>query len=390
MTDYKNAMSQIVENGIANGQLVGANVLMIKDDEEIYFRSHGYADKEKNIPMKRDSIFRMYSMTKPITAAVTMILAERGKIDLLDPVYKFIPEFADCKVYDGNGELVSPKRPINIWDLLTMTSGITYPDLECVPGKQMDDLFKNIKEKLANGIHTNTLDYCRQIAGVPLCFHPGEGWKYGLSADILGGIIEVASGRTLGSFMKEEIFDPLGMKNTGFVLPKENRNRLATAYQWSDDEGKLIPYTDNHLGLEGYGDDVTFESGGAGLVSTIDDYSKFAKMMLHHGTFEGKKILGKKTIELMSSGHLTDEQKVDFNWDNLRGYDYGFLTRVMQNPGMAGSNASVGEFGWDGWMGTYITMDPSENMALLYFIQRTDAGTTEEIRKLRMAAYAML
>lgn len=390
MTDYQKTMGEIVENGIAQGHIIGANVLMIKDDKEVYFKSHGYADKENGVPMKRDAIFRLYSMTKPVTAAATMILAERGKIDLWDPVSKYIPEFADCKVMEEDGRLVPPKRPVKIWDLLTMTSGLTYPDMGCDPGRQMDALFKELKEKLAQGIHTDTLEYCRRIAQVPLCFHPGEKWRYGLSADILGGIIEVVSGETFGNFLQKEIFEPLGMKDTGFVVPKEKRDRLAACYQWSNEEGRLIPYTDNHLGLEGYGEDVVYESGGAGLVSTVDDYAKFARMMMHYGTLDGVRILGRKTVELMTSSHLTREQAKDFNWDSLWGYDYGFLTRVLRNPGEAGCNASVGEYGWDGWTGNYITMDPSENMAFLYFIQKTDAGTTEEVRKLRMTVYASL
>ena len=126
------------------------------------------------------------------------------------------------------------------------------------------------------------------------------------------------------------------------------------------------------------------------MVSTVDDYAKFARMMMHYGTLDGVRILGRKTVELMTSSHLTREQAKDFNWDSLWGYDYGFLMRVLRNPGEAGCNASVGEYGWDGWTGNYITMDPSENMAFLYFIQKTDAGTTEEVRKLRMTVYASL
>ena len=390
MTDYQKVMDEIVENGIAKGNIVGANVLMLKDDEEVYFTSQGFADREAGIPMQRDTIFRLYSMTKPITAAAVMILLERGKLDLWDPVSAYIPEFEDCKVMEEDGRLAAPKRPVKIWDLLTMTSGITYPDMGCEPGRQMDALFCEIKEKLSRGIHTDTLTYCRKIAGVPLCFHPGEKWRYGLSADILGGIIEVISGDTFGHFLQKEIFEPLNMKDTGFVVPKEKRNRFCACYQWSSEEGRLIPYTDNHLGLEGYGEDVKYESGGAGLVSTVDDYAQFAKMMLHGGTLNGVRILGRKTVELMTTSHLTKEQSEDFNWDSLWGYGYGFLTRVLENPGRAGCNASVGEYGWDGWTGNYITMDPSENMTLLYFIQKTDAGTTEEVRKLRMAAYASL
>lgn len=390
MFDYKEVMDRIVREGIENGNIVGASVLLMQHGKELYSSCQGYADREARVPMTRDTIIRLFSMTKPVTAVAALILAECGKLDLWDEVSKYIPEFRDCKVMQADGSLVAPKREINIWDLLTMTSGVTYPDMDCEPGRQMDRLFCRIRRELEAGQPTDTLGYCRQIAAVPLCFQPGESWRYGLSADILGGVIEVASGQRFGEFLKKEIFEPLGMKDTGFVVPKEKRHRFAANYSWDEENGRLKPFRQNHLGLEGYGEDVSYESGGAGLVSTIDDYSRFARMLLHDGTFNGVRILGRKSVELMSTPHLNERQLKGFDWESLRGYNYGCLTRVMVNPGQAGSNASVGEFGWDGWTGNYITMDPVDDMTLLYFIQRAGAGTTAEVRKLRMAAYAAL
>lgn len=390
MFDYKEVMDRIVSEGIENGSIVGASVLLMQHGKELYSSCQGYADREAHVPMTRDTIIRLFSMTKPVTAVAVLILAECGKLDLWDNVSKYIPEFQDCKVMQADGSLVAPKREINIWDLLTMTSGLTYPDLDCEPARQMDRLFGRIRQELEAGHPTDTLGYCRQIAAVPLCFQPGEKWRYGLSADILGGIIEVASGQRFGEFLQREIFEPLGMKDTGFIVPKEKRHRFAANYSWSEENGRLEPFKQNHLGLEGYGEDVVFESGGAGLVSTIDDYSRFARMMLHGGTFNGVRILGRKSVELMTAPQLNERQLKTFNWESLRGYNYGCLTRVLVNRGEAGSNASIGEFGWDGWTGNYITMDPVEDMTLLYFIQRAGAGTTAEVRKLRMAAYAAL
>ncbi len=388
--DYKEIMNDIVKRGIEKGNIVGANVLLLQHGRELYSSCQGYADREAGIPMTRDTIFRMFSMTKPVTAVAVLMLAERGKLDLWDKVSMYIPEFAHMQVMEEDGRLNEAEREIYIWHLLTMTSGLTYPDMGCEPGRRMDALFKEIEAEFSAGRPTDTLGYCRRIASVPLCFHPGEKWRYGLSADILGGIVEVVSGQTFGQFLEKEIFEPLGMKDTGFVVPKEKRHRFAANYKWSDETQRLEPFRANHLGLEGYGEDVTFESGGAGLVSTIDDYSRFARMLLHGGTFNNVRILGRKTVELMTTPHLNEQQMKDFNWDSLWGHNYGCLTRIMLNPGEAGSNASVGEYGWDGWTGNYITMDPSEDMTLLYFIQKCDAGTTEEVRKLRMTAYAAL
>ena len=390
MFAYKKVMDAIVAEGIEKGNIVGANVLFIKDNKEMHFTAHGYADKEAGKPMTRDTIFRLFSMTKPITAVAVLMLAERGKLDLWDNVSKYIPEFANVGVVDASGNIVKAEREINIWQLLTMTSGIPYPDMDCESGRRMDKLFKEIEAEFVAGKPTDTMEYCRRIAQIPLCFQPGERWRYGLSADILGGIVEVVSGQKYGEFLKKNIFAPLNMQDTGFFVPKEKRHRFAASYEWSEESKCLIPFTRNHLGLEGYGEDVIFESGGAGLVSTVDDYSHFAQMLLNGGSYNGVRILGSKTVELMRSSHLNEAQRKDFNWDSLKGYGYGCLVRVLENPGANGCNANIGEFGWDGWTGNNIMMDATENMMLLYFIQRCGAGTTEEFRKLRMTAYASL
>ncbi len=389
MFDYKGIMDGIVCDSIEKGIIAGANVLVLKHGKERYSTSQGFADREAGMPMARDTIFRMFSMSKPVTAVAVLILAERGKLDLLDNVSQYIPEFAETKVWSEDG-LVSPKREIKIMDLMTMTSGIPYPDVDCEPAKQMDKLFQEIKKELENGHPTDTLTYCRKIAQIPLCFHPGDGWRYGLSADILGGVVEIASGMKYGEFLKKEIFEPLEMKDTGFVVPEEKRNRFAANYKWNEGIKALEPFKENHLGLEGYGQGVAFESGGAGLVSTIDDYCHFAMMLLNGGSYNGVHILGRKTVELMSTNYLNEKQLPDYNWDSLLGYGYGCLSRVMMNPEKAGSNAGKGEFGWDGWTGNYFIVNPSEGIVFLYFIQRCDAGTTPEVRKLRMATYAAL
>ena len=383
-------MDSIVAEGIAKGNVIGVNALFIKDNKELYFSSQGYADREAGKPMTRDTIFRLFSMTKPITAAAVLMLAERGKLDLWDNVSKYIPEFANTEVVDSLGNIVKAHREINIWHLLTMTSGIPYPDMDCESGRRMDNLFKEIEAEFVAGKPTDTMEYCRRIAEIPLCFQPGEGWRYGLSADILGGIVEVVSGQKYGEFLKQYIFKPLDMKDTRFSETEEKNHRFAASYEWNEEKKGLIPFKRNHLGLEGYGEDVVFESGGAGLVSTVDDYSHFAQMLLNGGTYNGVHILGRKTVELMRSSHLNERQRKDFNWDSLKGYGYGCLVRVLENPGANGCNANAGEFGWDGWTGNNIMMDQDENMMLLYFIQRCGAGTTEEFRKLRMTAYASL
>ncbi|MDI9217655.1 serine hydrolase domain-containing protein [Clostridium tertium] len=240
MFSYKDTMDKLIKDEVDSGNVVGANVLVIHNGNEMYHNTFGYADKENKIQMKRDTIFRMYSMTKPITAVATMILVERGEIDLWDPVSKYIPEFLNQVVYTSDGKLVPAKREVNIQDLLNMTSGIPYPDENHEPGRQMKKLFTGFIERRKRGDSPDTMEYIKAIAKVPLLFHPGEKWMYGLSADILGGIIEVVSGKKYGQFLKEELFNPLDMMDTGFFVPKAKLNRFAKNYRWNEEKENFL------------------------------------------------------------------------------------------------------------------------------------------------------
>lgn len=387
MFNYKQTMDNLIQKEVEEGRVAGASALVIHKDKEIYFHTYGYADKEKKIPMKRDTIIRLFSMTKPITAAAVMILAERGEIDLRDAVSKYIPEYKNQQVWTEKG-LVPMEREVTIFDLLNMTSGICYPTDEHEPGKLMGAALKSLIDRRLQGEYVDTLEYAKAIAGVPLCFQPGELWMYGFSADILGAVVEVASGMRYSEFLRKELFEPLEMQDTGFFVPEEKKDRFAQIYDWVD-EKSLEPFGRSHLG-EYYDSDVAFESGGAGLVSTIEDYSHFATMMIHKGEYKGKRILGRKTVEFMAQNRLNEEQRSTCIWDSVLGYGYGCLMRVLIDQGAAGTNAPLGEYGWDGWTGNYVTMDPEDEMILMYFIQRCGAGMTPVVRKLRMATYAAM
>lgn len=383
---YKEIMDSIIEKEVAHGKVVGANVLIIHNENEIYFKTIGYSDKEQKRIMNRDTIFRMYSMTKPITAVAIMILVERKKINLLDPIKKYFPEFSNSLVYSSEGNLENINRDINIYDLLNMTSGIPYPDESHESGRKMAKLFKDLIKRREEGELINTHDYIKYISKIPLVQQPGTKWVYGLSADILGGIIEIVTNKKFSQFLKEEIFDPLEMKDTDFFVPKNKLNRFAQNYKWNEERKELIAFTDSHLG-EYYGEDVAFESGGAGLVSTIDDYSHFAMMMINNGEYNGKRILDSKTIKFMTQDKLNKEQKGDFTWDGMKGYGYGNLMRILINKEEAKTSSSIGEFGWDGWTGNYVSIDPKEKLIILYFIQRCDSGVTPIIEKLKNVIY---
>ncbi len=386
---YKETMDRLIEKEVAEGRVMGASALVIHKDREIYYNAFGFADGERGLSMKRDTIIRLFSMTKPVTAAAAMILMERGELDLWDPVSAYLPDFHSPRVWseEKQGE-VPANREITVWDLLNMTSGIAYPDPAHEPGRRMGKVLRKLLDRREQGETVDTREYARQIATVPLCFQPGEKWMYGYSADILGAVIETVSGRRFGQFLKEELFDPLGMTDTGFFVPEDKLHRFAQYYDWTE-QGGLRVHTDSHLG-EYYGENVAFESGGAGLVSTLDDYSRFASMLVHKGEYGGKRILGRKTVEFMAQNHLNPAQRESLVWDSVKGFGYGCLMRVLMDRDVAAYNGSLGEFGWDGWTGNYVAMDFSEDLVFLYFIQRCGAGATPVVRKLKTVTYGVL
>lgn len=382
-------MDRLIESEIASGNLAGANLLLLKDGNELYRASYGMADIEKKIPMTKDTIFRMFSMTKPITCAAAMLLMERGILDVYDPVSKYLPDFHEQTVFSADGSKTFPApREVLIRDLLNMTSGLAYPDDETPAGKAVAALFDEMTAAQDRGAGFTTVQLANRIGRIPLAFEPGAHWMYGSSADVLGAVVEVASGMHFGDFLKKEFFEPLAMNDTDFYVPYEKKNRFAELYRCS--ETQIAPQTGKNLGMEGYDHAPAFESGGAGLVSTIDDYAHFATMLLHGGVYNGKRILGKKTVSFMCSPQLGESYLPDLCWDSLRGYNYGNLMRHLIRPSEGGTNADAGEFGWDGWAGTYFTIDPKEHFILLYLIQLCDAGCNEVTRRVRQIAYSML
>lgn len=386
--DLRQKIEMVVNKAIQDGSIAGANVLAVHKGQVLFRGSLGYADAEEKKPLTEDSIFRLFSMSKPVTSVATMILMEQGKIDLLDKVGKYIPEFDKMQYFAEDGSVKDCTQDLTILNLLNMTSGIPYPDDFTPAGKEMDKLFKEIGEKQDRGEYTDTLDFCRKVAQIPLNFEPGALWQYGFSADILGGVIEVASGMKFGDFLRKYVFEPLEMVDTDFYVPEDKLHRFTKMYVDMGD-GKITPFHERHLGMEGYRRQQHFQSGGAGLVSTMEDYSHFAEMLVNGGIYKGKRILGRKTVEMYRHNLLTPEQKKGY-WDCFRGYGYGLLCRIMEQPAAFGSNGSVGEFGWDGWTGPYVTVDLSEEFYLIYMIQKGNAGTTTEVRKIRNICYGSM
>lgn len=356
-------------------EMAGINLLILKQGREQCYLETGWADISCGKPLKRDTIFRLYSMTKPITSAAVMLLMEEGRIDLLEPVSKYISSFKEQFLLQ-DGKKIPVSRQATIADLLSMTSGLTY-------GGE-DEAGRITAALLEEAEHSMTTQEMASRAGAcPLAFVPGTHFAYGLSADVLGAIIEKVSDMELGVFLQEKFFDPLGMKDTGFYVPPLKQERLSAVYSSCD--GALLPYRGNRLGIMNQMDrKPTFESGGAGLASTIDDYSHFTRMLLQRGNFEGKQILGPKTVEYMTARKLNPSAQADFEMrQGMEGYSYGNLMRIAAEPERIPFQASKGEYGWDGWLGAYFTNLPQEDMTILMMMQRTDTGMAYFTRTLR-------
>lgn len=381
-------VDSVLEEAVRTGEVAGCNTLVLKDGKEVYYGQSGWADKETRQPMARNTIFRLFSMSKPITAAAAMILVERGQMDLLDPVEKFLPGFKN-QTYITKAGLQRVQEPMVIKDLLGMTSGLVYGGENGYAERRMQALWDEVQRDQAKGKELGTVDFANRMGQMPLAFAPGSRWQYGTSADVMGAVIEVISGMRFGEFLKKEIFDPLGMEDTSFWIPEEKRGRFAQVYRPTEDG--LAPYTDAHLCiLPTYPHEPAFQSGGAGLLSTIEDYAKFASMLANEGEWNGVRILSRRTVRYMRRSQLTDEQKKTMQWASLRGHGYGNFMRVLEDEGQAPSLGGKGEFGWDGWLGAYFCVSPEDNLVLLYMMQKVDTGTVDVTRKVRSAVFAAL
>ena len=387
MKHYKREIMRVMDEAVANGEAPCASIAFYRHGEEKLRYVCGMADIEAAKPLREDSLFRLYSLTKPVTAVTAMALVERGQLDLLAPVKEFLPGFAQQTVAVGD-QLVPAKRDVTVRDLFSMTSGLTYPGEGNRAEQSMAKLFDLWMERRAAGDVMDTQTLCNEIGKQPLAFQPGEGWNYGTSADVLGTVLEVASGQKLDALMNEVVFSPLSMRDTAFFVPLDKQERFTTLY--ARREGKLHPFLDLNLCVGDYITPPRFLSGGAGLVSTLDDMLRFARMLLGRGALDGERIISERSVAYISQNHLNEQQLRFANWDSLLGYGYGGLMRVLMNPAMSFSLGEVGEYGWDGWTGPYMTVCPAQDMTIVMMQQRTDCGITELTRKVRNILYAHL
>ncbi len=379
MIMLKDDLQQILDMSVDRKEAAGISALVKYRDEEPLYVSAGYADIEAGKPICRDSIFRLYSQTKPVTSAAVMLLMQRGIIDLNDPVSKYLPGFAGQLVADGS-RLVPTVRNVTLYDLLSMTAGLSYPDAD-IPGQYAAKVFDDNQRAMDAGKDgLDTVAFANELGRQPLAFQPGREFRYSTCADVLGAVVEVASGKPFAEFLRSEFFRPLGMNDTDFYVPANKYERMVTAYRRTQDG--LVPWTGTHLDCGRYDRMPAFVSGGAGLVSTLDDYMRFAQMLLNGGTFAGHEYLSPVTVAYMTSPQLTDAQSITY-WDSLTGFSYGKLMRIAVRPGQGKSFMCEGEYGWDGWLGTYFANFPNEKLTILLMQNTTDTGTSAAARKLR-------
>ena len=362
-------MSDAFRREIDKGTIPGVTVMVARRGQVGWFEALGRQSPAASAPMALNSIFRIFSMTKPIVSVGIMLLLEEGHFVLGDPVTKFIPEFVDQKVgVENNGklDLVPLKRPMTIQDLLRHTSGITYDHTGNSLVQQLYQQSRLRSRKISNAEHASL------VATLPLMCQPGAAWNYSRSTDILGRIIEVVSGKSLSAYLTERILAPLQMAETAFHTGEENADRLAEAFPTD-------PWTGEKVQLFNMLEKPAMESGGGGLVSTTMDYARFCQMLLNGGTLDGNRIIGRKTLELMASDHLGPKVKVDSPLMPA-GHGFGLGFAVRTQPGMAPFAGSVGQFFWSGMAGTFFWIDPAEEMFAVFMMQ--GPGQREYIRSL--------
>lgn len=354
---------------IEQKKLAGTIAMVARYGKVAYLERFGMMDLEAAKPMQFDTIFRIYSMTKPITSLALMMLYEEGQFQLHDPVSKFIPEFAEVKVLASatqeGFEVAELEREITIWHLLTHTAGLTYDFFEDSP---VDAMYREAEILSPLGILKMPLqEMIQRLVRLPLTHQPGTAWRYSMATDVLGYLIEVISGMSLDVFLEQKILKPLGMEDTDFYVPEAKLGRFAAMYSPTEDGG--IELLDAPA-TSPYSKPTRFLSGGVGLISTASDYIRFAQMLLNGGELDGTRLLGRKTIELMTTNHLPDELiPIQLQPHTLYGCGFGLGFRVLVNAAQAGLLASEGEFGWGGAASTSFFVDPKEELIGLLLTQ---------------------
>ena len=375
---------------VDDGRLPGYTIALMRKGEVAYVSTYGQADKEAGTPTTPDTIYRIFSMTKPITSVACLMLMEEGKLQLTDLVSQYIPAFAHTKVWKG-GSLLNPvleaqTQPMRIWHLLTHTAGLTYGFLYSHP---VDDMYRRAGFELGPDRSMDLATVCDRYAALPLLFQPGTSWNYSVATDILGRVVEVAAGMPLDAFFRTRIFEPLGMLDTEFHVAAEKAHRLAALYGVNAADGKARRFQKPVTGL----DQPTFLSGGGGLMSTAYDYARFMKMMAQDGVLEEQRLLSPATMRLMTANHLPDNQDVsgfgspvgeEVSYD---GWGFGLGVSVVCDQIKTRALCPNGTYGWGGLASTVFWNDPFTQLGALFMTQLMPSSTYPIRPYLRQLVY---
>jgi CubicO group peptidase (beta-lactamase class C family) len=379
---------------VDDGRLPGWLVLVSRGGQVVHLSMYGQRDKEAGLPVELDTLFRMYSMTKPVTAVAAMMLYEEGAFELKDPVSRFIPSFADLRVYRG-GSALAPvtapaTEPMRIWHLLTHTSGLTYGFHNAHP---VDAMYRAAGFEWAHPPGADLAACCDAWASLPLLFEPGAEWNYSVSTDVLGRVVEVASGLSLDRFFAERMFEPLGMTDTSFFAPASDHDRLAALYARNPADGQAFR-------IDMMGDAAkappSMLSGGGGLVGTAADYHRFTQMLLGEGQLEGTRLLGTRTLRYMATNHLPGGVDLEafgrplFSETTFDGVGFGLGFSVADDPVKNKVLGSRGEFAWGGAASTAFWVDPAEDLTAIFLTQLLPSSTYPIRTQLKQLVYQAL
>jgi CubicO group peptidase (beta-lactamase class C family) len=379
---------------VDDGRLPGWLILVTRRGQIVHLSTYGRRDVEAGLPVEVDTLFRIYSMTKPITSVAAMMLYEEGAFELKDPVSRFVPAFEDVRVYRA-GSALNPvtepaSEPVRIWHLLTHTSGLTYGFHHAHP---VDAMYRAAGFEWGSPPGADLAACCDAWAALPLLFQPGTEWNYGVSTDVLGRVVEVASGQTLDRFFAERIFQPLGMTDTAFWAAEADHDRLAALYV-------AFPGRADPVRMDPMGDvskaRPTSLSGGGGLVSTAADYHRFTQMLLRGGELEGARVLGTRTVRYMTRNHLPGGVDLEafgrplFAETTFEGVGFGLGFSVLQDNIANRVLSTIGEFGWGGAASTASLVDPSEEITMLFFTQLLPSSTHPIRSQLKQLLYQAL
>jgi len=377
-----------IEKQVAVGRLAGIEVMINRRGYTAFHRCHGKRDLARNADATPESIYRIYSMTKPLTAVAVMMLYEEGEFQLDEPITRYLPGFAAQRVFTGGGYgavMTEPAtRNITFRDLLTHTSGLTYGFMQATP---VDAMYRAQKLELP-GAAEPLGDFMERLAKVPLIAQPGTQWNYSLSSDVLGHLVAVISGRPFDEFLRERVIHPLDMVDTDFFVPSSKVNRFAANYEkGGDGRPRLLEDPEKSRFLQ----PPKAPSGGGGLVGTARDYMRFCQMLLGRGVHGTTRLLGRKTVELMTINHLNGDMAAmgqpRFAESNYHGIGFGLGFSVTLDPARAQIAGSPGEYAWGGVASTAFWIDPKEDMAVVMMTQLTPSSTYPIRRELRVLAY---